>query len=281
MHAVNELREFKGTRAPAGDIAAMHWQGGPVDCAACEYAALRELPAEQGCEPGHACLQDMYALRIARFFRWHPEQGDRQLGHAYFEVRAIAARHANVFRLASLMDDPDETVRLQIALRLPQQLLGRMARDPHREVRIRVAQRLETTELAAMRNDSDYGVREWVARRLPLALLPPMVRDPDRAVRLILAQRLEMPALLILLHDESPEVRRTVAERLPAPLLPRLIDDEDWRVRWEVAQRADLAQLGPLREDIDPLVRQSVLDRQDQRQDQRQALSLVPGAPHG
>ena len=269
--------EFKGTRAPAGDIEASHWQGGPVDCSTCEYQALRDRPAEQGCEPGHACMQDVYARRIDRFFRWHPEQGDRQLGHVYFEVRAIAARHANVFRLASLMDDPDETVRLQIALRLPQQLLGRMAHDPHREVRIRVAQRLETAELAAMRNDTDYGVREWVARRLPLALLPTMARDPDRAVRLIVAQRLEMPALLILLSDKSPEVRRTVAERLPAPLLPRLMADTDWRVRWEVAQRADPSLLDPLREDDDPLVRQCVLERQDPRQ----ALSLVPGVPHG
>ena len=271
------LVEFIGTRAPAGDIAAMHWQGGPVDCTSCEFQPLRALPAEQGCEPGHACLQDVYARRIDRFFRWHPALGDSQLGHPYFEVRAIAARHANVFRLASLMDDPDETVRLQIALRLPLHLLGRMARDPHREVRIRVAQRLESAELAAMRNDTDYGVREWVARRIPLALLPTMARDPDRAVRLIVAHRLEMPALLIMLSDSSPEVRRTVAERLPAPLLPRLIDDTDWRVRWEVAQRADPSLLGPLCEDNDPLVRQSAAERLAQRR----ALSLVPGALHG
>ena len=44
-----------------------------------------------------------------------------------------------------------------------------------------------------------------------------------------------------------------------------------------VAQRADPSQLGPLREDDDPLVRQRVLERQDTRQ----ALSLVPGVPHG
>ncbi|MDP3324550.1 MAG: 4Fe4S-binding leucine-rich repeat protein, partial [Hydrogenophaga sp.] len=76
MNTVNELREFKGTRAPAGDIEASHWQGGPVDCSACEYQALRDRAAEQGCEPGHACMQDVYARRIDRFFRWHPEQGD-------------------------------------------------------------------------------------------------------------------------------------------------------------------------------------------------------------
>ena len=78
-------------RAPAGDIEAVHWQGGPLDCSACCYVALRELPGELGCEPGHACMQDVYARRIDRFFRWHPELSDDQLTHPYFEVRAIAA----------------------------------------------------------------------------------------------------------------------------------------------------------------------------------------------
>ncbi len=52
-----------------------------------------------------------------RFFRWHPALSDEQLTHSYFEVRAIAARRASLFRLPALMDDPDETVRLQVALR--------------------------------------------------------------------------------------------------------------------------------------------------------------------
>ncbi|PZQ66392.1 MAG: hypothetical protein DI563_23630, partial [Variovorax paradoxus] len=146
-------------RAPAGDIEARHWQGGPVDCSACDCRFLRALPADQGCEPGHACVQDAYARRIDRFFRWHPDLADSQLPHPYFEVRAIAARHASVFRLPALIDDPDETVRLQVALRLPLRQLVRLAHDPHREVRIRVAQRIEGPALAAMRSDADYGVR--------------------------------------------------------------------------------------------------------------------------
>ena len=249
-------------RAPVGDIPPQHWQGGPVNCGVCCYADLRSLPGEQGCEPGHACLQDVYARRIDRFFRWHPELGNEQLTHPYFEVRAIAARHASVFRLTALIDDPDETVRLQIALRLPLAQLLRLATDPHREVRIRVAQRLAPGALAALRDDPDYGVRELVALRLPLALLPTMAADPDRAVRMRVAQRLEMPALLRMAGDAEPEVRRIVAERLPAPLLPCMAGDTDWRVRWEVAQRADAATLNTMRDDDDPEVRQTVRERQ-------------------
>lgn len=248
-------------RAPAGDIPPLHWQGGPIDCSACACASLRLLPGQQGCEPGHACLEDVYARRIDRFFRWHPELGDVHLAHPYFEVRAIAARHASVFRLVAMIDDPDETVRLQIALRLPLAQLTRLTSDPHREVRIRVAQRLAPTLLATMRNDPDYGVRELVAMRLPVAILSVMARDPDRAVRMRVAQRLEMPALLRMAEDSEPEVRRIVAQRLPAPLLTRLLRDPDWRVRWEVAQRGDASVLATLRDDEDSEVRQAVAER--------------------
>src|ERR1035437_4028530 len=161
-------------RAPDADIAAVHWQGGAIDCSSCGHAELRQLPGQQGCEPGNACVQDVYARRIDRFMRWHPELADDKFTHPYFEVRAIAARYCSVFRLLSLIDDPDETVRLQIALRLPLAQLSRLANDPHREVRIRVAQRLSPTTLATMRSAPDYGVRELVALRLPLAILPTM-----------------------------------------------------------------------------------------------------------
>jgi hypothetical protein len=209
-------------RPPAGDIPSQHWQGGPVNCGVCCYADLRALPGEQGCEPGHACMQDVYARRIDRFFRWHPTLGDEQLTHAYFEVRAIAARHASVFRLPTLIDDPDETVRLQIALRLPLAQLLRLAKDPHREVRIRVAQRLAPSALAALRDDPDYGVRELVALRLPLAILPTMATDADRAVRLRVAPRRAMPALLRMADDRAAEVRQNVRERLARDVVTRI-----------------------------------------------------------
>jgi len=248
-------------RAPQDDIPAQHWQGGPINCGACEYVHLRTLGEGQGCEPGHACMQDVYARRIDRFFRWHPTLSDAQLTHPYFEVRAIAARRATVFRLTALINDPDETVRLQVALRLPQTQLLKLATDLHREVRIRVAQRLAPPKLAALRNDPDYGVRELVAQRLSLAILPTMMGDPDRAVRMRVAQRLEMPALLHMSDDAEPEVRRIVAERLPVALLSRMARDADWRVRWEVAQRADSSTLNAMRQDEEPEVRQAVQER--------------------
>ncbi|WP_374407082.1 4Fe4S-binding leucine-rich repeat protein [Hydrogenophaga sp.] len=243
------------SRAPEGDIPPMDWTGGPVDCGACAYADLRARDGGRGCEPGHACMQDAYARRIDRFFRWHPELSDDQLGHPYFEVRAIAARHASVFRLPGLMNDPDETVRMQVVLRLAPAQLERMVHDPHREVRLRVAQRMAPDRLAAMRQDSDYGVREIVAQRLLLALLTTMANDTERTVREIVARRLKMPALMLLLRDPEPEVRRAVAESLPDALLDRLADDSDWRVRWEVAQRAAPAVLRGLVDDEDSEVR--------------------------
>ena len=243
------------------DIAAVHWQGGPVDCSTCGHVEFRQRPGRLGCAPGHACVQDVYARRIDRFLRWHPELADDKLTHPYFEVRAIAARHCSVFRLPSLLGDPDETVRMQVALRLPLAQLSRLAHDPHREVRIRVAQRLTPCALAALRSDPDYGVRELVALRLPQALLPTMMLDTDRAVRMRVAQRLEMPALLRMSDDAEPEVRRIVAQRLPVPLLARMTNDADWRVRWEVAQRADAVTLAALRDDDEAEVRQAVQHR--------------------
>ena len=235
------------------DIPCTHWQGGELDCSACVHAALR---AEGGCEPGRMCMQDAYARRIDRFFRSHPELANGHLEHDYFEVRAIAARHAEVFRLPALMDDPDETVRMQLALRLPQRLLLRLRSDPHREVRIRVAQRLDVEHLASMRDDEDYHVRATVASRLPEALLPTMTADADPMVRREVARRVPMPALWRMVHDPECEVRRIVAERLPAPLLDTFVDDPDLLVRFEVAGRAAEALLQRLLQDPESEIRE-------------------------
>jgi len=252
-------------RAPAGDIVAQTWQAEPIDCSSCPHQALL---ATQGCEPGHACMQDSYARRIDRFFRWHKELAARHLQHPYFEVRAIAARYTELFHLPALMNDVDETVRLQVALRLPQRLLQQMKQDPHREVRIRVAQRLDTDQLPAMVQDADYGVRQWVARRLTVALLPVMFNDREAVVRQEVAQRIEMPALLRMADDKDPGVRRIVAERLPSGLLNRLADDEDLLVRWEVIQRALPAVLQHMRQDPDPMLAQAAEARWAQLQHQ-------------
>jgi len=241
------------------DIPAQHWQGGALDCAGCAHAALH---AEGGCEPGRVCVQDAYARRIDRFFRTHPELANLHLGHGYFEVRAVAARYADVFRLPDLIDDPDETVRLQLVLRLPQRHLMRLREDPHREVRIRVAQCLATNQLVSMLHDDDYHVRATVARRVPEALLPLLIADPDPMVRREVARRVQMPALWRMVEDPEGDVRRIVAERLPAPLLDAFVGDADLLVRWESAGRALGAVLSRFAADPEPDIRERALSRQ-------------------
>jgi hypothetical protein len=63
-------------------------------------------------------VHDRYSLRIARFFTWNPRLADQWLAHAYFEVRALAARHANLFRLSALLQDPEAEVRVAALHRL-------------------------------------------------------------------------------------------------------------------------------------------------------------------
>src|SRR5271166_80788 len=75
------------------------WQGKPLDCARC--------PVTQGenralCKLGHACVEDRYARRIDRFFRWNESTAHAWLTHPYFEVRAIAVRFASLFRVTPL-----------------------------------------------------------------------------------------------------------------------------------------------------------------------------------
>jgi LRV protein FeS4 cluster/Leucine rich repeat variant len=257
------------TVTPDGDIVAVDWTGRAIDaatCAVCSHAALR---ADGGCEPGRTCMQDAYARRIDRFFRTHPALANAHLAHPYFEVRAIAARHADVFQLQPLMDDDDETVRLQVALRVSQRLLQRMLHDPHREVRIRVAQRIATEALSGLLGDSDYQVRCIVAKRLPVGLLPLLMHDSDLQVRLAVAQRLPMPALWNLASDGAAEVRRVVAQRLPGPLLQVLAGDADWRVRWEVAGRARGDTLRGLLADAEADVRERAGERCAELGDER------------
>ncbi|WP_235839876.1 4Fe4S-binding leucine-rich repeat protein [Derxia lacustris] len=256
--AKRQRRESRAAMDAEDRIPAIDWQEQPVDCASCNYKALLE---EGRCELAYACINDRYARRIDRFFRFNPETSNDNLAHPYFEVRSLACKNADVFRLPALIDDPDETVRLSIAMRLPQRLLQRMKDDEYREVRIRVAARLDPEYLPGMIRDVDYHVRALVARRLPLALLATMVNDRDEQVRCEVAERIDMPALLMLVADRTLEVRRIVARRLPVGLLDRLAGDVEWLVRWEVAQRAGPALLARLAEDEDEEVRSAARSR--------------------
>lgn len=247
---------------------AKDWRGAELDCAQCVHRAL----AEQGrCALQRACVQDRYARRIDRFFAWNPALADRHLTHPYFEVRAVAAKYASLFRLPGLLSDPDETVRWSAVARLPRRFLLRLREDPDREVRIRVARRLDGADLILMMHDPDYYVRQIVAEQITPSLLPLMIHDADPEVRRILAQRIGHEWLMPLAADPDARVRIVVAQRLPVSRLSWLLNDPDWRVRYELCGRLDPDQLGPLREDPDPLVREGVRERVRALAEQRPA----------
>ena len=136
-----------------------------------------------------------YTHLIEEFFKRNPGLASEYLEHPYFEVRAAAAKFADPFRLTALLDDEDESVRWNAALRLPHRFLLRLREDPKREVRIRVASHLEGEELMPMMSDPDYYVRQLVARRIGVPQLKHMIDDPDPEVRQVVAQRIS-PCLL-------------------------------------------------------------------------------------
>jgi len=75
------------------------WLGVSVECASCPHIALLDA---QKCRPLRACVFDRYARRIDRFFDWNPDLASNYLRHPYFEVRACAAKAADIFLLPAL-----------------------------------------------------------------------------------------------------------------------------------------------------------------------------------
>ncbi|MBP7337963.1 4Fe4S-binding leucine-rich repeat protein, partial [Niveispirillum sp.] len=102
---------------------AIDWQGRAVSCGGCDHAALQALGR---CRLLHACVRDRYARRIDRFFTWNQGLASTYLNHPHFEVRAIAAKFADIFLLPPLLDDPDETVRWNAVRRLPKRYALRL-----------------------------------------------------------------------------------------------------------------------------------------------------------
>ena len=247
-----------GTRTEIEE--ARDWQGELLDCAQCEQ---RGLLTDGRCHLGHACVHDRYARRIDRFFYWNPQLAKEYLDHPYFETRAVAAKHVEMFYLPRLIGDPDETVRQSVAQRLPihSRHFEVLRRDPHREVRVRVAERLEPGDLASMIEDPDYFVRQIVARRLPQGMLIKMMHDPDAEVRKVVAQRIGNEWLASMAADEDVGVRLAAVRRMDNSQLKQLTKDVDWRLRYEVASRIDLAELEVMRADPDPAVRELVAQR--------------------
>src|SRR6516164_7169150 len=117
----------------------LDWLGQPVRCADCPHHSLRNAG---GCQEGRACVRDRRARRVDRFFTKQPELADEYLDHPYFEVRAVAAKYASVFRLPVLLADPEPEVRAVAVLRLPEQKSQALRHEPDRRVRLAVASRV-------------------------------------------------------------------------------------------------------------------------------------------
>jgi HEAT repeat protein len=251
---------------PDNDIdEALDWLGCEFTCSGCAHE--NQAPAVK-CLLKRACVNDRYARRIDRFFDWNRGLANSYVRHPHFEVRAIAAKHADVFQLPALLDDPDETVRWNAARRLPKRMIMGLRRDPHREVRIRIVSLLDDVEIAPMMGDADYYVRLVVARRIAPSLLARLIHDDEPEVRVVVARRVPIDWLLQMASDPDANVRLEVAKRVAPDLLTRLKDDPDWRVRFEVAMGIPIAQLADLSEDPDALVREAVQGRLTGKLDQ-------------
>ncbi|MBI4721377.1 MAG: LRV FeS4 cluster domain-containing protein [Chitinivibrionia bacterium] len=238
------------------------WQGKEINCESCAHLALS---AKDRCRLKHACVHDRYARRIDRFFDWNPSLANGYIDHPHFEVRAIAAKSADVFRLPALLADPDETVRWNAARRLPRRYLLQLRNDAHREVRIRVASLLDETDLFPMMQDTDYYVRLVVARRIPMADLPAMMADEEAEVRRVVASRIDREALAEMAGDKDAEVRLAVVRRLTPVELIGFHRDSDWRVRYEAASRVPPGILAEMADDPDDMVRDLVRTRIEQQ----------------
>ena len=101
-------RENGASEAGAGENGVVDWTGKPFSCQECPHQAIRE---EGRCVLGRICVRDQRAKRIDRFFAANTGVVGEYLEHPYFEIRAIAAKHANVFMLPRIMRDKDPEVR--------------------------------------------------------------------------------------------------------------------------------------------------------------------------
>lgn len=261
---------------------AMDWQGREVCCDGCVH---HDLVGEQRCRPKHICVKDRSPSRIEQFFKTNPGLANEFLTHPYFEVRAAAAKFADVFHLTALLNDVDETVRWQAALRLPRRFLLRMREDPHREVRVRVASHIEGEELVPMMADPDYYVRYVVAQRIGVPSLKHMIDDPDPEVRRVVAQRIAVEWLPELIDDSHGAVVLAVAKRLTSTQLLPLRFHADFRVRYEAAGKVPHRALAAMQRDEDPMVLERVLERLNQQQSatlsEHQVIEMSAGRREG
>ncbi|XSC42254.1 4Fe4S-binding leucine-rich repeat protein [Bradyrhizobium sp. RDT10] len=237
---------------------ALDWEGNRLDRTSCEHLALSETG---GCRLKHACVNDRCPRGIERFFEWNPDLADRYLCHPHFEVRAIAAKFANVLLLPPLIDDPNEKVQWNAMLRLPRRYALQLRKHPHPELRKRVASLFDGEKLLPMASDEYYYVRLVVASRIEPMLLPRMVDDEEAEVRRVVARRIPNEWLLRMIDDREAPVRLEIARRLSVQLVPLLRHDPDWRIRYEVASRAPVTEILSLVDEPYSLVREVASSR--------------------
>lgn len=256
---------------------ALDWLGLPVDCHTCPHRAFLE---DGQCRPAHTCILDRRIKHMDRFLRKHQSMADGFLDHPYFELRAVAAKHASLFRIAPMVNDLEPEVRMTVVARLPYERVKHLANDPDRRVRIGVALKMEGQALIARLGDSDYHVRVVIVRKLSPDLLPIAMHDPEPTVRRWVARRIVENRLIDMRHDKHPMVRLDVAERMAPESLSLFVDDPDLRVRFVAAERIGLDQVALFKDDSESIIRDLVAQRLREGE-QSTALKIVlsPGDP--
>lgn len=242
---------------------AIDWLGNPVSCRDCPHEENRVSGL---CDLGRACVRDLRARRIDRFFSINPGLADSYLDHPFFEVRSIAARYASPFRLLPLLSDVEPDVRAMAAIRLPASRVLALRSDPDRRVRIALARRLTGEDLVPLLGDPDYQVRLSAARSASDALLVGLLDDPEPDIRREAARRVPLKHLPALVVDPEPLVRIEIARRLEPARLHLLAADPDFRVRYAVAERIATDELPPFLQDEDEAVRELAQERTKDRE---------------
>ncbi len=178
----------------------------------------------------------------------------RYLEHPYAETRVLAAKHASVYALSRVVDDPAGRARHG---RLP------AAGEPHpapedrpRPARAHRGRPNASTaaDLAPMIEDEDYYVRLVVARRAPDGLLPRLIADRNRKSGAWSRDASRRACSAPSSATADPLVRIVVAERLPVTRLRSLVADPDLRVRYSIAERADAGVQRRLLDDREPTI---------------------------
>lgn len=188
-------------------------QGHEVNCSACTHLSLKKTG---GCRLMHACVNDHYARHNDRFFNWSPALANAYTAHPHFEVRAITAKHVNLFLLLPLLNGAEEAVRANAARRLLKSNILTLRNDSHREMKILVATLLDGEELVPMLSDQNYCARQIVARRAAtVAEVPAALRcDPDWRVRREVVTRIAAFELARLTENEDSMVQEVARRRL-------------------------------------------------------------------